>query len=176
MKGLTKFFLFVLMVAAVVAALKLLNWMPLSIQHEGVRKYRTIEDVKEELGIKNIILPAYFPQHLIWPPSEIFAQSRPFPMVLLHFTDRDTGEIILAVRQADFRDRAPRESRLVHEKVIRRDDVMMKGRKGLLATGSCPDGSSCHSVTWQEGNHIFTVTEKGPVEELLRIAESMISG
>jgi len=175
MKGLTRLFLFTVMVAAIVAGLRLLNWMPLSIQHEGLRKYRTVEDVREELGIKKIILPSYFPQHLIWPPSEILAQGKPFPMVLMHFTDRETGDIVLAVRQADSRLAASLSPRIVQERVDRRDEVIMKGRKALLTAGSCPDGTPCHSVTWREGTYVFTVAEKGNVQELLRIAESMLS-
>ena len=176
MRGVRRFFLFMVMIAAAVTALKLLNWMPMSMEQGGIRKYRTIDDVRTELGIKNIALPAYFPQHLRWPPSDIFAQVKPFPLVIIHFTDRDTGEIVLSVRQADSRDTAPLPLRLVQEHVDRQNSVTIKGRKALLMFGSCPDGMACNSITWQEQGFTYTVVEKGPTEELLKVAESMVSG
>src|SRR3990172_8810751 len=101
------FLLFVIMVLATVVVLRLLSWVPMTIKDEGMRRYRSIEDVKTTLKIRKVFLPSYFPQHLKWPPSEIYAQAKPYTVALMHFNDQNTGEIVLAIRQADSREAKP---------------------------------------------------------------------
>jgi hypothetical protein len=167
--------LFCVMVAAVVIVLRLLDWVPSSISSSGVNRYKTLEDVETSLKIEKIYQPVYFPQHLTWPPSEIFAQGKPYPLVVMHFTDRQGPDIVLAIRQSDLRDPSPLRTRLELASVGKQEDILLKGRRARVSLGTCRDGETCNSVSWREGDHVLTVTEKGPEEELLRIAESMLA-
>lgn len=172
--SLKKTLLFIAMLASTVLLLKVLNFIPLSIEKESIREYKTIEDARLDLRIDRIILPSYFPQHLAWPPSEIFARKRPYEMVLMHFKDRNTGEIVLAIQQADPREPAPIDARISPEAVIRTEKIDLKGRSAVVIYGTS-DGESCNTIQWIEAGYSVTVIEKGPLEELLRIAESMIT-
>lgn len=163
------------MLVAAVIMFKLLNWMPLSVGHEDVRRYKTIEDVKTSLKIKEVYLPSYFPQRLKWPASEIYAQISPFSLVLTDFRDRERGDIVLAIRQADVRDPAPLKTRIEPERIKRRESIVIKGRPAQLSIAVCPGGRACASVTWEEKGYIFNIVLRDSKEELLKIAESMIS-
>ncbi|MEJ2695424.1 MAG: hypothetical protein P8013_02135 [Candidatus Sulfobium sp.] len=175
MAGLKKYLLFVVMVAAVVFALRLLNWVPLSVEKGTVRKYRTIEDVQRDLGIRKILLPSYFPQRLSWPPSEIFAQSRPYPMIIMYFTDEKTGKIVLAISQTGSGSSEAPALRIEPHRIVKEEKVMLKGREARLYLASCRGGGVCNSLTWQEADYSMKVVDRGPEKELIRISESMLS-
>jgi len=147
----------------------------MTIKDEGMRRYRSIEDVKTTLKIRKVFLPSYFPQHLKWPPSEIYAQAKPYTVALMHFNDQNTGEIVLAIRQADSREEKPLRSRIEPEKIKSREAIDLKGRAARLSLASCGGGEPCSSVTWQEESYTLTVTSKTPARELIQIAESMIT-
>jgi hypothetical protein len=158
-----------------VVVLSLLNWVPSAVQKEGMRKYKSIEDVKTELNIKTIFLPSYFPQYLVWPPSEIYAESKPYKIVLMHFTNYEKTDIVLSIRQAEQAAPAPLQSRIEPVTVKGKEQVLIKGRKGLLSIALCPGGEPCNSVSWQEEGYTIEIVAKDSVNELLKIAESTIS-
>jgi hypothetical protein len=174
MKGLKKILFFIAMLTATFLLLRVLNFIPLSLEKESIREYKTIEDARLDLRIDRIILPSYFPQHLAWPPAEIFARKKPYEMVLMHFRDRNTGKLVLAIQQADPREPAPVDARISLEKVIRTETIDLKDRPAAIVQGVC-DGESCNVIRWMEAGYSITVIEKGPLEELLRIAESMLT-
>lgn len=169
--------LFVIMVAATVFILRLLNWVPLSMESGGIRKYGTIDEVRRELKIRRILLPTYFPQHLSWPPAEIYAQSRPYPLVITYFKDENAGRIVLAISQAASKGSAvpPLRMRIEPCHVKREKTLIMKGKKARLSLADCRGGGVCNSMTWREGNYYMKVVDSGPEAELIRISESMIS-
>lgn len=174
MKRLGRFLLFGLMIAATVLLLKLLNWVPLNIHYDSMRRYYDIEDVRTALKIRKVFLPSYFPQYLKWPPAEVFAQKEPFAAVLMHFTRRDEKETVLAIRQSDSRYTDPVRTRMDPERIRTKENILMKGRPALLYTGLCPGRRPCTQVAWQEEGFSFTVIGEESPGELLRIAESML--
>ena len=171
-----KYLLFGAIMFVTVIMLALLNWFPSAVQKEGIRKYKSIEDVETQLKIKKIFLPAYFPQYLIWPPAEIYAQRKPYNMVLMHFTNYERKEIVLSIRQVDPADPAPLVSRIEPVTIKQRDNVLIKGRKGLLSIALCPGGEPCNSVRWREEGYEVEIIAKDSVKELLKIADSMMEG
>src|SRR5574340_261823 len=84
-KQLHRGFSFFVTVAVVILLLKLFNWLPSVVQDEGLKKYSSVEEVRTALNIPRVYIPAYFPEYIKWPPAEIFAQKRPFPLVIVHF-------------------------------------------------------------------------------------------
>lgn len=162
------------MVLVVAVILNLLNWVPTIFQGEGVRRYKTIEDLKSELKLGKLFLPSYFPQYLIWPPSEIYGRRKPAKMVLMHFTNYDGKDVVLSVMQADSADPRPIKSRIDPVITRKREGILIKGKRGELCLALCAGGEPCNSVTWESEGYTFTIIAKDSVEELRKIAESMI--
>ncbi|MDA8431783.1 MAG: hypothetical protein M0Z60_02330 [Nitrospiraceae bacterium] len=170
-----RYFFFGIIVFVTLVVLSLLSWLPSAVQREGIRRYRSIEDVKAVLKIKKIFLPAYFPQYLIWPPSEIYAARKPHTIVLMHFTNFKKTDTVLSIRQTELSYKSPLKSRIEPVTIKKREEVVIKGRKGLLAVALCHGGEPCNSVSWQEDGYNVEIVAKDSVEELLKIAESTAS-
>jgi hypothetical protein len=164
---------FAALVAALVAGLKLFNWLPLAVQKDAMRKYASIEEVRSALGIKDLYVPSYFPQSLTWPPSDIMAQGRPFTAVLMEFNRVGGEDIALIISQAASRSFDPTlkiKLSQVREKVA----YDLKGREAVLEVGVCEGGGPCSRVSWEEGRYTIRVVMKSPPFELLKMAQSML--
>lgn len=172
-KQLHRFFSFILTVAVVILLLKLLNWLPSVIQDEGIKKYGSVEEVVTALKIPRVYIPAYFPEYINWPPAEIFAQKRPFKLVIMHFTHRDSRSFALSLFQVD--------SRAIYEPEYKSDvlsvrkeiKVSIKGRPGDLVMAVCSGRQRCNRITWEEGIYRITLIADDTPEQLLKMAESM---
>jgi hypothetical protein len=172
---LRKYILFSIMIAVIVTMLDLLNWVPTAVQKDGIRQYKTIEDAKSAIKLGKLFLPSYFPQYLVWPPSEVYGRRKPHKMVLMHFTDYQRKDVILSIMQAESADSQPLKSRIEPVTTKKKEAVLVKGRKGELSIALCPGGEPCNSVSWQVDGFTFTIIAKDSVQELLKIAESMVS-
>ena len=100
-KKIPAFFSFALMIGLLVAALKVVNWLPLAMQKETIRQYASVEEVRAALGMKEIYVPSYFPQQITWPPATILAQGRPFSAIVMEFTRADKRNIALVISQSE---------------------------------------------------------------------------
>lgn len=161
--------------AAMTTALKLLNWVPTAVSREGTKRFSSIDDAREMLGLRKIGLPAYFPQQLQWPPAEVFARKRPYEWVMMHFVDRDTKEVVLSIGQGDSADPSPIRSRIEPSAVTGRDSLLLKGRRADLLLATCPDGEACNVLSWKDGDRAFSVISRGRIKELVMVCESMIA-
>lgn len=175
MPRLKMFIGFGIMVTAIVIVLKIFNWIPVAIGNDGVRRYRTIEDAETTLHFKRIFLPAYFPQYLKWPPSEIYAQRKPYNLILMQFTELNKSEIVLSIRQADQNDPSPLKSRLEPVRIDKKEDIDLKGRKASLTLATCEGGVPCNSIEWHDAGYAFKVTAKDSTRQIRKIAESMLA-
>lgn len=172
-KKFLSFFYFALTVVILIAALKIFNYLPMMIQKDTMRRYHSIEDVKSKLNIKEIPVPSYFPQSLVWPPSEIFAQNKPFTAVVIEFTHARIGDIALIITQADSKDfKADEKIKIVQIK--EKISYPLKGRTVVLEAGMCKNEEPCSRIAWDDGRYRITVTAKTSPPELLKISESMI--
>lgn len=172
-KKFLSFFYFALTVVILIAALKIFNYLPMMIQKDTMRRYHSIEDVKSKLNIKEIPVPSYFPQSLVWPPSEIFAQNKPFTAVVIEFRHARTGDIALIITQADSKDfKADEKIKIVQIK--EKISYPLKGRTVALEAGMCKNEEPCSRIAWDDGRYRITVTAKTSPPELLKISESMI--
>lgn len=91
--------LFGVALLSLVLTLLIFNWVPFAIQEKGIRRFQSVEQAQKELSLKQLYLPSYYPDQLQWPPAEVYAQSKPYPLVLIHATLKETGAIVLAIRQ-----------------------------------------------------------------------------
>lgn len=167
------YLLFVAAVAILLGGLKLAGWLPLLAQRDLLREYKSIEDVKAELPIRQIYVPSYFPQDLSWPPSAVLAQGKPFPAIIMEFGQAEGKSAGLVISQSlSGAFRADGRIRIVQLKEKVR--YPLKGRDSVLEVGTCGDGEPCSRVSWKEGNtHIDVMARSAPME-LIRVAESML--
>jgi hypothetical protein len=84
-------------------ALKVINWLPRAMQQDAVRRYKSVEEVRSALNMKDIYVPSYFPQQISWPPSSILAQSKPFTAIVMEFTRADKRNTALVISQSEGR-------------------------------------------------------------------------
>jgi hypothetical protein len=172
-KRFLSFIYFLITVAIIVATLKFMNYLPMLIQPDTMGRYRNIEEVKSALNIRDVYVPSYFPQGLIWPPSGILAQNKPFTAVILEFKNTERKDIALIISQstsATFRPDEKIRMRRIKEKV----GYPLKGRDMILEAGVCAGEEPCSRITWSEGRYTIIVTAKSEPPALMKIAESMI--
>lgn len=164
---------FALILAVVIVALKALNWVPGALEPGLMARYPSIGDAVSTLGLRQVYVPAYYPESLGWPPAQILAQSQPYPAVIMEFVharDRQTALVISEVAGPGFEPKVAIRFRSVGETV----PFDLGGRKAQLEAGTCEDGSACSRIRWQEGEVRIVLTMKGPPVELIRIAQSML--
>lgn len=167
------FFYFVLTIAILIAVLKIANYIPTAIQKDTMRRYHSIEDVKSNLNIREILVPYYFPQSFVWPPSEIFAQNKPFTAVVMEFRHARSGDVALIISHADSKNfKADEKIKIVQIK--EKISYPLKGRTVALEVGMCKNEEPCSRIAWDEGKYRITITARSIPPELLKIAESMI--
>lgn len=165
------------MTAVLLIALVVLNWMPSSVQKSSVHAFKSIEEAQSQLGLRRVLVPAYFPEHLVWPPTLVLGQSKPHEALVFIIEDKETHEPALVVSQSasDEFDAAGRASIKSPTEVT---SIPLKGRPATLMAGSCGT-VRCSSISWSEPGeksgpiHTKVLIKGSTSVELVRIAESM---
>lgn len=172
-KEATRFFTFLFMTGLLVMALKIVNWLPLAFTQDAVRRYKTMEEARSALNMKDLYVPSYFPQQITWPPSAILAQRKPFTALVMEFTRADKRNTALVISQSEGKPLDvgnPINIIVVREKV----PYAFKGRDAVLTVGACISDEPCSGIIWREGKYTMTVLMKSAPFELTKIVESMI--
>ncbi len=167
------FLYLIITVAAIIVSLIILNWLPSILQQDTIRRYSSVEEVRAKTKIRDVYVPAYFPQSIMWPPSEILAQTKPYPAVLMVFNAVNKQGAALVIAQATS-DAFSRNALIQFERIARTVPYDLKGRKALLDVGTCKKDEPCSRITWAENEYTITLTMKSPPFDLIRMAESMI--
>lgn len=162
-----------LAVGGLILLLKVLNWVPLALDKDIIRRYNSIEQVRETLEFEDIHIPKYFPQPLRWPPSEILAQGKPFSALMMEFRNVKNGQSTLIITQAGSAHFNP-DDRIKIDDVKESVGYALKEREALLEVGLCGTDETCSKISWDEGAYKITVFLKAPPIELIKIAESML--
>jgi hypothetical protein len=165
--------MFLLTIVAIVIVLMALNWLPLVMQQDTMRKYDTVEDVRTKLNIKNLYVPSYFPQSISWPPSEILAQTKPFSAVLMVFNQAGKRDVALVVSQATSASFSG-NAIIAFDQIKEAVPYQLKARSALLEVGTCKKDEPCSRLSWIENDFRITLTMKSQPFELIKIAESML--
>jgi len=164
---------FVVTMAVVVGLLKALNWAPGTLEPGLMARYPSIDAAMSTLRIRNVYVPAYFPETLSWPPAVVLAQSKPYEAMVMEFSRARDGQTVLVISEAAstrFKPEAAIRFRTISEKV----PLDLRGRNAALEAGVCEGGSACSRIQWDEGKVRIVLTMKAPSVELIRIAESML--
>ncbi len=161
-------------IGATVALLRGLDSFPGSLLGEsrGVKRYGSIEEVERKLK-QRVLLPAYFPDTLQWPPSSVRLASRPPVSVLLAFTGREGGKEQLFLAQVVGEAGSIAPQLLPPGLVLHTAAVSLGGIPGALSRIKGEDGAIWHEIIWFRDGRQVSLRFDGPVEELLRIARSV---
>jgi hypothetical protein len=173
MRAILRYLLFAASVAVLVAALKAANWLPTVIEKGLVRPYASLDEMQHALNVRNILIPSYFPEHLVWPPAYILAQTKPHYALTMEFVDRKSSATALVIAQSAG---APIEvnRRLQITEVREAQSFDLRGRSAALQVGVCAGGETCSRLTWQEGPLRIEAAMRSTPPDLLRIADSLI--
>lgn len=164
--------LFFLTVLAVAAGLMVFNWIPRAVGGRGTVAHVSFESLPRSLAVSGVYRPSYFPERLRWPPAEILTHAEGASM-LMHFNNRQDDRVELSVAQAvGPADLIP--SRIEPFHVISQRDIPFRGQQAHLTIATCRDGSPCNRISWQDGATTLALSFRGPEQDLLRIAQSVI--
>lgn len=170
------FLAFAVGLAVLVIALKALNWLPLFAQKDLLRRYGDFEEMRSEVGIREVLVPSYFPEDFRWPPTGIIAQGKPYPAVILEFARSGKGknrEIGLVIFQATADGFSPGGT-LEITRTLERVAYPLKGRDAVLEVGTGARGEQCARISWREKEFRVTVLARSTPFEVIRVAESML--
>jgi hypothetical protein len=163
---------FLLMVGGLAVGLRLLREFPTAGDSDLIHPYGTLEVVQRRFKQEHLLTPAYFPEALEWPPFEIFAGRDPGFVAMLHFRNRRTGQIVLAIGQAEGKtEQIP--SRIDPKRVVSTRSVDINGTTGQLALALCADDKPCNRVTFTRDGRAVTVVGRLAEAELLKFARSL---
>ncbi len=167
------FFYILLTVAAVLVVLRTLNWLPGMLQKDMMSRYGSVEEVRAKLNIRDLLVPTYFPQSIMWPPSEILAQAKPYHAVLMVFKAAKDRDVALVISQAAS-DAFSANALISFAQITRTVTYDLKGRKALLEVGTGKNEEPCSRLSWTEHDYRVMLVMKSPPFEVIRIAESML--
>lgn len=174
-------FMFVLVVAIGLAAagLRLVDTLPAwwSGEPRSVQAYATVDELEREVRTR-LLLPAFFPETLAWPPSRIERSAGPGKPTLLAFRDRQSGlERVLLCQTVD--GDAPIPARLLAAgTVVEERALEVSGSPAALRVVRGSRGEAFTDLTWvQQSRRILIRAGSGTSQtELLRLARSLHRG
>jgi hypothetical protein len=136
----------------------------------GVRRAATVEEAERRAGAA-LFLPAYFPQRLVWPPSEVRLAGGRGGSVRLVFRSRDAreGPITLLQSVAAGEEIAP--ELLGDRRVLQVSRTTVGKRPAEIAT-VLHGGESWRELSWQVDGRALILRSRGDVDELYRMAHS----
>jgi hypothetical protein len=160
----------VAVLAASAAALSALDAAPAWMVGESraVRRARTVEEVERRLRAR-LILPAFFPSTLAWPPEHIRFTLRAPGAATLSIQGRDgTPRLLLAQTVGP----GPIPDGLVTEvAVLDRSTVAVGARRGTLSR-IVDEGVTSWELAWEQDGRSLLLRSRGQVDELVRMARS----
>jgi len=162
-----------LVMCAIVISLYLLKKLPSFIQESEEKLYSNIEQAEYALGLR-IFLPSYFPEYLIWPPSEIKVERKPSILISLVFLSRSPSSPSLVIHQIISNKSKKMELDFMKTKrPSQESQVSVGGAKGTLIVGMGVDGKRWAHLGWKAGDRTIVLTANCSVEDLLKIARSV---
>lgn len=171
-KSLFKFFSFLIAIALIIVVLKILYWLPSAIQPDIMKSYKSVEEAKSKLNIREIYIPSYFPEGLLWPPSNVLAQKKPYTVIVMEFKDKK-GNVALIISQAASNKFTP-DRKIKMTQIRQKVNFNLKGRNANLVVGLCKNEDLCSTISWNERHYSLTVIARLSPADLIKLCESMI--
>lgn len=161
-----------IVLGAAAATLAALDRMPAWItgRAHGVMRVSSVTEAGRRLRAR-IILPAYFPESLAWPPEEILVASGAPPGAAIEIAPRGGGRPRLVVAQTGAPGRVPEilvpGTPLDGGSPIRIGDATGRVRRVIGA-----DGEVWWELAWTYRSRSVVMRSRGDLEQLLEMARS----
>lgn len=170
-----RLFFFALTIAGAILVLRLLDWIPNAIEKSDLRSYESVDAAQAYLKESHIYLPSYFPDSIGWPPFQVFAQRKPFVLVITHFAHMSSKELALSIFQSEldgnYEPSLPLDTLYIKQK----RDLAIKGVSGQLVKAVCSGQKTCNRLSWNYEGFSFFIVSDHDAEAIIRMAESMIT-
>jgi len=153
-----------------VGTLWVLNLVPAFLEREGFRSFSNLHEAQAFLG-ERLLLPRYFPSELLWPPSEILVQRKPFRAYIVCF--RKKGE----ERESLIFSRLPKgypipELHTMNVNVVWHVKTKISHQEADLTIGTVAGKNACQ-LSWVHLGMRWTLSGFLPPSELIKMAESV---
>jgi hypothetical protein len=136
----------------------------------GVRRAATVEEAERRAGAA-LYLPAYFPQRLAWPPSEVRLARGRGGTVRLVFAARDPAESRVTLLQTTAAGEELAPELLGDRRVLHASRTKVGARPAEIAN-VLVDGEPWRELSWQIDGRALLLRSRGDVDELYRMAHS----
>ena len=138
-----------------------------------MQTFNAVEEAEYKLRIK-LLLPAYFPDYISWPPAETQAQQRPYRMVSLSFRDRRNQDLMMTIHQV-FSEQTPSLPELFPLNSYGQEiPIKLNRQAATFASFIKDDGQRWNCVWWRGSDRQVIITARFSETELLKIAKSMV--
>jgi hypothetical protein len=138
----------------------------------GLRVYASIEEAERAVGTR-VWLPPSRPDSLAWPPRRIEVWPGPPPVVAVRIPARGSGVERLVVVQSLGAAASPPAALLPAAEPLAITTVPVGTRQARLTRGVSSAGELLHEISWDHGSRRFVLRYRGPVEELMRMADGL---
>ncbi len=162
---------FALVTAAAVGVLAGLDAAPSLLRGEDRRVHgvANVQEAERRLGTR-LVLPAYFPDTLRWPPAAIHLMTTP-AAVALDIQSRD-GAPRMVLAQGIGSDDALPPQLLPPAEPVTASAIAVGKLPGKLGRVVGPDGRIWNEVSWVTAGHRMVYRSVGSLEELVKMARS----
>lgn len=158
--------------AAAALSLKVANGLPSIFARPALpQSFGQLSELERAVH-RRLLLPAYFPSSLRWPPTRL-ELSLDRSVVTLGVSDKDGGrERLILVQTVTEADEVPETSRPPGV-VFDQQPVRVGAAEATLARVRAEDGVTWNEVRWRTADAAYAIRFNGSVEELLRMASSV---
>lgn len=137
-------------------------------------RFENVDEARRLLPA-GLLLPAYFPDALAWPPARVLGRTRWPEALLLSFDSRRTGETALLLCQSWSSRRCP-ASLMGPLEVFHEVETRVGPRPARVAAGWAASGEVWEQVELDWDGRQVTLRLRGRTLDLLRVAESLREG
>jgi len=134
-------------------------------------RLQSLEEARRRMP-RGILLPAYFPEVLVWPPSRVLGRTRWPETLLLVFDSRQTRSAALVLCQS-WSSEGCTPRLLPPLEVFHEVEAQVGARPARLSAGRTASGEVWEQVRLDWDGREVTLRLRGRTLELLRIAESL---
>ncbi len=135
-----------------------------------VRRVSGIQEAEKRLRAR-LVLPAYFPDRIAFPPRVVRVKAGPEAGALLEFDDRQ-GQPRLVLVQPTHGEEIP-EALLPAGRSLDPSPATVASVGGELRRVVGPDGEVWHELRWRYRGRRLLLRTRGGVDEAVRMAKSM---
>jgi hypothetical protein len=162
-----------LVMGGAAAGLRVLDALPALVTGEARDRgrFESVDEVERAVHGR-LLLPAYFPDRLRWPPETIRLHDGQPPSVTVEITDHVGIPALVVWQGLGLTDAVP-EHLPAFTRILSVTTVRVGEDRADLVRAICADGRIWLDLRWEVDGRSLLVRSRGSVEELLRIAGSI---